>query len=119
MFIYIKNISNVEADVPSGRKNTDGGGIPVEFGGVEGVGDGVVGNLGGPKAGGSRGVAVAERDDWPGVRFIDVPHDLVEYASDCDCRRRAQHLVPPESPSLRRPVFHLPLSSSLRFSSSG
>lgn len=107
MHVHMKIYNRMcEADVPPGRKNTDGGGIAVEFGGAEGFGDGVVGDLGGSEAGESRGVAVAEKDYGPRVRLVEVPHDLVEYAFDRDRRRCAQHLVSPESPSLRRPVFH-------------
>ena len=94
--------------VPSRRRDSDGGGVAVELGRSDGVDDGLFGNLGRPKAGEGRRVAVAQRNNGPWARFFDIIHDLIENTSYGYRRRRVQHLVSPEPPLLCcGPVFHL------------
>ena len=92
--------------LPPRRKNADVGGIGVEFLGRDGVDNGLFGLRSGPEGGKGRWVTLAESNNRSAILWIKIRYNFAQNSPHGDGGCFVQHLVSPETPSLRCPILH-------------
>ena len=92
--------------LPPHCKNADVGGIGVEFPGPDGVDNGLFGLRRGPEGGKGRWVTLSKSNNRSAILWIKIRYNFAQNSPHGDGGCFVQHLVSPETPSLRCPILH-------------